>query len=259
MIKKLISLLFSLLVCTLFCVQSLAWGPIGHYTIGQLAEWQMKPATLERVDAILQKESIAGVGTWMDQVRSDTTYNYTRTWHWLTTVDGKYDPAIQEENGDAYAAFLTLRENLKSGKLSEEEERVQLKFLIHIVADLHQPLHVGQPGDRGGNDVRVYWFGESTNLHRVWDTHLVESRRMSFSELAADLQRRITPEMAKEYESASPSDWLVEAVELRPYIYDIPENGRLGYNYIYNYFHIVEERLIAAGIRLAKVLEDIYG
>lgn len=257
--KKISVLLFTASYLLFLVSQASAWGPIGHYTIGQLAEWHMKPTTLERVNKVLVNESIAGVGVWMDQIRSDSTYDYTRTWHWLTTVDGVYDPAIQEETGDAYSALLTLRENLKSGKLSPEEERDQLRMLIHIVGDLHQPLHVGQPGDRGGNDVRVYWFGEPTNLHRVWDTHLIESRRMSFSELATEWNRRITPELVREYESAKISDWLVEAAELRPYIYDIPENGRLGFRYIYQYFHIVEERVIAAGIRLAMMLEEIYG
>lgn len=254
---------FILLLYSLFFLASTtvsyAWGPVGHYTIGQVAEWQLRPSTLERVKLVLENESIAAVGTWMDAIRSDTTYDYTRTWHWLTTVDGKYDPSIQEEGGDAYSAFLTLRENLKSGKLSPKEERDQLRMLIHLVADLHQPLHVGQPGDRGGNDVAVTFFNRSTNLHAVWDYHLIENRRMSYSELAYELQRRTTPELIKKYESAKPADWLLEAMELRPYIYDIPDNAEIRYQYIYKYYHLVEERLLAAGIRLAKVLEDIYG
>ena len=257
--KKLLPLLFFVAFFLFTTTHSHAWGPIGHYTIGQLAEWQLRPSTLERVDQVLENESIAAVGTWMDQIRSDTAYDYTRTWHWITTVDGKYDPSIQEETGDAFAALLMLKENLKSGKLTPKEERDQLRMLIHIVGDLHQPLHVGQPGDRGGNDVPVTFFNRQTNLHAVWDYHLIESRRMSFSELAAELQRRITPEMVREYESAHPTDWLVEAAELRPYIYDIPDNAEIRYQYIYKYYHIVEERILAAGIRLAKILEDIYG
>ncbi len=242
-----------------FIHMALSWGPIGHYTIGQLAEWQLRPATLERVDQILGDESIARAGTWMDRIRSDSSYNYTRTWHWITTVDGKYDPSIQEESGDAYSALLTLRENLKSGKLTEKEERDQLKMLIHLVGDLHQPLHVGQPGDRGGNDVRVTFFNRSTNLHAVWDYHLIEHQRMSYTEIATELKRQITPERVKEYEAGGPKHWLMEAAELRPYIYDIPESGEIRYRYIFKYYHIVEERLLAAGIRLAQILEEIYG
>lgn len=195
----------------------------------------------------------------MDAIRSDSQYDYTRTWHWITTVDGEYDPSIQEESGDAYSVFLTLKENLKSGKLTPEEESDQLRMLIHIVADLHQPLHVGQPGDRGGNDVSVEFFNRKTNLHAVWDYHLIEHQRMSYTEIARELNRRINSEVIREYQNAEPADWLREAVAIRPDVYDIPENNKIYYEYIYKYYHHVEERLMAAGIRLAQVLEEIYG
>lgn len=155
--------------------------------------------------------------------------------------------------------FLTLKENLKSGKLTLEEEGDQLRMLIHIVADLHQPLHVGQPGDRGGNDVSVEFFNRKTNLHAVWDYHLIEHQRMSYTEIARELNRRINSEVIREYQNAEPADWLREAVAIRPDVYDIPENNKIYYEYIYKHYHHVEERLMAAGIRLAQVLEEIYG
>lgn len=236
-----------------------AWGAIGHYVIGKLAEWQMKPATVQRVEQILKQESISGVGVWMDNIRSDSNYEYTYTWHWVTTVDGEYDPEIQEKTGDAYEAFMRIKANLKKGGLSPEEERDQLRMLIHIVGDLHQPFHVGKPGDRGGNDVKVRFFNKQTNIHAVWDSDLIESKRMSYSEIAHELQKRINPDLIRKYENAGPPNWLQEAVALRPYMYDIPEDGGIGYEYIYKYYHHVEERLIAAGVRLAQVLEEIYG
>ncbi len=238
---------------------SFAWGAIGHYVIGKLAEWQMKPQTVEKVEAILNKESISGVGVWMDNIRSDKKYEYTYTWHWVTTANGEYDPSIQEPTGDAYSAFLKIKETLKKGGLSAEEERDQLRMLIHIVGDLHQPFHVGKPGDRGGNDVKVSYFNKETNIHSVWDSDLIENKKMSYSEIATELQKRISPELVGHYNSKTPADWLREAVAIRPAMYDIPANGRIGYEYIYKHYHHVEERLIAAGIRLALVLEEIYG
>lgn len=239
--------------------QSMAWGGIGHYVIGKLAEWQMKSATVERVETILMQESISGVGVWMDNIRSDKSYNYTNTWHWVTTVDGEYDPAIQEEAGDAYEAFLRIKENLKSGKLTAEEERDQLRMLIHIVGDLHQPFHVGQPGDRGGNDVKVSFFNKETNIHAIWDSDLIAGKNMSYTEIATELQKRINPSLIDRYMQTTPADWLREAAAIRPDMYDIPANGRIGYEYIYKHYHHTEERLIAAGIRLAQALEEIYG
>jgi hypothetical protein len=236
-----------------------AWGAIGHYVIGALAEWNMKPATVKKVEQVLQQESIAGVGVWMDNIRSDRKYDYTNTWHWVTTADGEYDPSIQESAGDAYEAFLRIKANLKKGGLSPEDERDQLRLLIHILGDLHQPFHVGKPGDRGGNDVKVSFFNKETNIHAVWDSDLIEGKKMSYTEIARELQKRINPSLIGKYQSAGPADWLREAAAMRPDMYDIPENRRIGYEYIYKHYHHVEERLTAAGIRLAQVLEEIYG
>lgn len=253
------SLVLTLSLSLFMISQSHAWGGIGHYVIGKLAEWHMKSETVKKVEAVLKKESISGVGVWMDQIRADSNYNYTNTWHWVTTVDGEYDPAIQEEGGDAYATFLKLKENLKKGGLSPEEERDQLRMLIHIVGDLHQPFHVGKPGDRGGNDVKVSFFNKETNIHAIWDSDMIEGKKMSYTEIATELNKRISPDLISAYTSKTPADWLREAVALRPDMYDIPETNRIGYEYIYKHYHHVEERLIASGIRLADVLEEIYG
>lgn len=236
-----------------------AWGPIGHYTIGKIAEDQMDKKTVKKIEAILNYQSISGVGVWMDQIRSDSSYKHTYTWHWVTTADGNYDPAIQEESGDAFEAYHRIKSQLIKGGLPIEEERDLLRMFIHIVADLHQPFHVGKPGDRGGNDVSVRFFSKETNIHAVWDSDLIENKKMSYSEIAAELQKRITPEFANKYTSAPPSDWLKEAFLMRDDMYDIPENKRVGYEYIYKHYHHVEERLLAAGLRLGHDLEEIYG
>ncbi len=252
-------LTLAILMVFSFQTSSFAWGAIGHYVIGKIAEWQMKQETVKKVEAVLNQESISGVGVWMDNIRSDKKYDYTNTWHWITTVNGEYDPSIQEPTGDAYSAFLQLKENLKKGGLTPEEERDQLRMLIHIVGDLHQPFHVGKPGDRGGNDVKVSYFNKETNIHAIWDSDLIENKKMSYTEIATELQKRINGDVLKRYQAATPLDWLKEAVAIRPAMYDIPANNRIGYEYIYKHYHHVEERLMAGGIRLAQVLEEIYG
>jgi hypothetical protein len=242
-----------------FSINAKAWGPLGHYVIGQLAENQMKAQTIKKVESILQNQSISGVGVWMDNIRSDQQYSYSYTWHWVTTPDGEYDESIQEKAGDAYKAFNEIKANLKSGKLNKKEEQDQLRMLIHIVGDLHQPLHVGKPGDRGGNDVKITFFGRNTNLHRIWDSDLIEGKKMSYTEMARELQKRISPTLIDSLNAKSTADWLREAAAYRPQIYDLPADKKLGYEYIYKYYYIAEERLIAAGIRLAAALEEIYG
>lgn len=257
--KRIKTLILAILMAISINTQSFAWGGIGHYVIGKLAEWHMNPETVKKVEDVLQKQSISGVGVWMDNIRADKKYDYTYTWHWVTTVDGEYDPEIQEEGGDAFSALLQLKENLKKGGLSAEEERDQLRMLIHIVGDLHQPFHVGKPGDRGGNDVKVSFFNKETNIHAIWDSDMIENKKMSYTEIAHELNKRITPELKEKYTSKTPADWLREAAAIRPDMYDIPENKRIGYDYIYKHYHHTEERLTAAGIRLADILEEIYG
>ncbi len=239
--------------------ESLAWGQLGHYIIGYMAEKQLKKSTKKKVEAVIFPMSIGRSGTWMDEIRSDSAYDYAITWHYLTSKNGEYNPDIQEETGDAFEAIKRLKSELKRGGLSAIEEAEKLKMLIHLVEDIHQPLHVGTGEDLGGNDVRIEFFNRSTNLHALWDTGLIERKNMSYTELGDELFRRITPEMQKRYKSARMEDWLKEAVSARPLVYNLPDSKRVSWIYMYKANDTLEERLVAASIRLAQVLEEIYG
>lgn len=252
-----------LFVCLLFTVvifPSFGWGQNGHRVVGQLAEWHLTKKAHRNIKAILKYESLPMVSIWMDEIRSDVHYNYATTWHYLTVEDGKdYDPSIQEEGGDAYAQLKKIIAALKQGNLSPKQENEHLKMLVHLVGDLHQPLHVGRGDDRGGNDVDVYYFNQPTNLHSVWDTQMIEGKNLSFTEMAYYLNKRATKSTVKKLQAVDLSEWLKEAQRLRARVYDIPDNKKLSYDYSYSNFNIVEERLLAAGIRLAGILNEIYG
>lgn len=239
--------------------QAFAWGQLGHYLIGYMAERQMKKSTLKKVEKVLYPMSLGRSGTWMDEIRSDRNYDYATTWHYLTSKEGEYNPEIQESTGDAFEAIQRLKAELIAGGLSPKEESEKLKMLIHMVEDIHQPLHVGTGEDRGGNDVKIEFFGRPTNLHALWDSGMIERQGMSYSEIGDELFRRITPELQDSYREATMEDWLKEAVSLRPAVYDLPEDRRLSYLYMYQNFHIAEERMIAASVRLAQILDEIYG
>lgn len=241
-------------------VESFAWGQNGHRVVGQLAEWHLNKRAKRNIEALLGHESLPMVANWMDEIRADQQYKHTAPWHYLTVEDGKeYDPAIQEEGGNAYEQTLKIIASLKNGSLSQEKELEYLKMLVHLVGDLHQPLHVGRGDDRGGNDVEVYYFNQKTNLHSVWDTKMIEGQNLSFTEMAWHLNARADKNTIKKLQSADLSEWLKEAQSYRPMVYDLPDNNRLYYEYGYKYFHVVEDRLLAAGIRLAGILNDIYG
>ena len=252
--------LLTFLTLSLWMPEALGWGLNGHRVVGQLAEWHLNKKAKRKIDAILGHQTLPMVGNWMDEIKSDPRYNHTHTWHYLTVEDGKgYDPTIQEKGGNAYERLLKIISALKTDQLSEEDERENLKMLVHLVGDLHQPLHVGRGDDRGGNDIKLYYFNRQTNLHRLWDADMIEGKNLSFTEMANYLNTRASKETVSKLQAAAPSVWLKEAQDLRPMVYDLPANNRISYAYGYKYFYIVEDRLFAAGIRLAGILNDIYG
>lgn len=132
-------------------------------------------------------------------------------------------------------------------------------MLVHLVGDLHQPLHVGTGEDRGGNDIKVTYFNQNTNLHTVWDTKIVDDKNLSYTELSKHLNRRATKSLIADYQNVPMGNWLQEAVNLRPIIYDLPDNNRLFYPYGYKTYPVIECRLLAGGIRLAGILNGIFG
>lgn len=235
------------------------WGQVGHYVTGEIAEYHLTPAVREQVNAILGDYSMARATVWMDDIRSDSSYDYTSTWHWTTIEEGKtYEETVQEEDGDIIWALETLIAELKDGELNETEEREKLKLVMHMIGDIHQPLHVGTGEDRGGNDVRVQWMGDNSNLHRVWDSDVINSFQMSYTELAKELNTA-TADQIVAWQKATVRDWAYESVSYRDNIYDLPSSMRLGYEYRYINKDIIYRRLLQAGVRMAGVLNEIYG
>jgi len=238
--------------------QTERWGQIGHYVSGEIAEKHLDDLAKARVNNILGDRSIAISTVWMDDIRSDDSYDFD-TWHYVTIPDGEeYDPDIQEESGDIIWALETLIEELKTGDLTEEEESEKLKLVIHMIGDIHQPLHVGTGEDRGGNDVRLQWFWEDSNLHRVWDSEMIESFQLSYTELAKELDTA-THDQIEDWQDDSVREWAYESMEFRDQVYDLPDDMRLSYEYRYYNKEIIYKRLLQAGIRMAGVLNEIYG
>ena len=151
---------------------------------------------------------------------------------------------------------MALCKNLKDSNISLEDKAFYLRFLVHFVGDIHQPLHVGRAEDRGGNDIKVKWFGNDTNLHRVWDTHIIDDFQMSYTELANHLQNNFN---ASDISLMTEDEWIDESQQLVNKVYSQVKNGdSLGYTYIYQNFDLVKLQLFTAGVRLADTLNDIF-
>jgi len=242
-----------------FPMRALAWGPTGHRVVGQIAENHLTPKAKKAVMELLGNESLAAVSIWMDEIRSDSTYDAYKDWHWVTIPEGEsYAETKKNPNGDVVAAIRHLTEVLENENATREEKIFALKGLVHFVGDIHQPLHVGQPGDHGGNKVKVKWFREETNLHRLWDSQLIDHYGMSYTELTSNLERSITKDQETAWCSANVEDWAQESVSYRKGLYEVGD-GNLGYVYHYTHFATVELRLAQAGMRLASLLNSIFG
>jgi hypothetical protein len=129
---------------------------------------------------------------------------------------------------------------------------------VHFVGDIHQPMHLGEKRDKGGNNIKLKWFGKNTNLHRIWDSDIIDSSKMSYTELTNNLPR-LSNSKKKEYESSPIEVWVKETHDLTKKIYkDLPENIDLGYRYRYENFDTIRLQLLKAGLRLAYILDDIF-
>jgi hypothetical protein len=130
-------------------------------------------------------------------------------------------------------------------------------MLIHLIGDLHQPMHLGLKEDRGGNDFDVQWFYKDSNLHKVWDSQLVEGYDMSYSELVTN-SPYLSKDEIKAIEKGSLSDWVTETHKLTKIVYASAEKGdNLRNEYAFKYLGLAREQMQKAGIRLAVVLNDI--
>jgi len=243
---------------TLLSFTCLSWGPTGHRAVGLVAQKHLNSKAKKNIAKILGQQSLAEVATWMDDIRSDSTYNYMTDWHWVTIETGKtYDQSPKNPKGDVIATLEKIIAELKKHTLDKKKECEYLKMLIHLVGDIHQPLHVGCCDDQGGNKVKVKWFGRDSNLHSTWDSNMIDDTKLSFTELAGFLEEPTQASLIS-LQKNSVRDWADESMSFRKQVYDIGD-GSIGYKYSYNYFSIAKQRMMQAGIRLAGILNQIYG
>lgn len=258
-----------------------AWGATGHRSVGFIAEQHLSPSTLKKSQEILGGHSLAYVSTWADEIRSDPKkYGNTFNWHWTTWPD-----EVEQHNAELESkstGFLLSQVSsqiavLKNAKSSQAEKAFALKFIVHLMGDVHQPLHVGGSNDQGGNACRVTWHGKPVNLHTVWDSSIIDETKLSYQELAEFASQSRTKQQITQWQSGSLDSWSAESKALRRQIYpaevqaptapvtyltycqkDVAPEAmpKLGYEYSYEFLPVVEERLFQAGVRLAKILNE---
>ncbi len=237
-----------------------AWGKTGHRVVGAIAEHYLDENAKTAVREILNVESLAESSTWADFMRQNPDPFWQREagpYHYVTIPDGKtYREVGPPPQGDAITALARFRKTLEDRNASLEQKQLALRFIVHIVGDLHQPLHAGNGTDRGGNDFRVVFFDEETNLHTVWDEKLIDREELSYTEWTRWLCDKITDQHYRDWQQTDPVVWVTESAELRQQVY--PDNQFLRYEYPYQHIGTVKSRLQMAGVRLAAYLNEVF-
>ena len=239
----------------------LAWGANGHRVVGRIAANHLTAEAAVAVTSLLGVEGLDQAATWADDIRNDPNWQpplkNPSPWHYISIDDEEtLETTARDPNGDVLEAIGRFSAVLRDPQATRPAKQEALRFVVHFVGDVHQPLHVGRRADRGGNTVEVTLFGEATNLHSVWDSGLIESERLSFSELAAFIDHPTLEEL-RAWQSAPPADWVRESKAARDRIYKIGD-GKLGYQYAFDNLPLIKQRLLQAGVRLAGLLNSIF-
>ncbi len=238
-------------------VAGFAWGPVGHRAVGHIADQRISPQTREAIEDLLGHETLAEASLWADGIRSEAKWRQTSPWHYVNVPDGeRYDPTRRSSSGDVLEALERFTVVLRYEHSSRQDKIAALRFIAHFVGDIHQPLHVGRASDRGGNRIEINWFGERSNLHRVWDSGLISRLDLTPEGLARTLESRPSAEVVA-WEQDEPLTWAAESMALRPLVYGTT-SSRLGGAYVRAVGTVVEERLLQAGVRLASLLDAIF-
>ena len=171
----------------------------------------------------------------------------------------KDEDSKKGQYGDLAVGIKTCKNKILDSKTSKEDKAFYLKLLIHLIGDLHQPLHIGRKEDKGGNTIQVQWHKHGTNLHRVWDEDMINQWDMGYEELAQNA-KPLTKQQIKEIQKGTVVDWINETRQLTIKVYASAKKGdNLSWKYSYDYFHpMVEPQLEKAGLRLAKVLNELF-
>ena len=250
-------------LAAVLCSPAHAWGKTGHRVTGYIAEAYLSDAAREHVRAILGREDLAEASTWPDFMRSNPDRFWQKTsvpWHWVTIPVGKtYAEVGAPPEGDAIYALGRFRDVLLDDSASREDKQIALRFIVHLIGDLHQPLHAGNGTDAGGNRFGVMFFGRRSNLHSVWDSEMIDHEQLSYSEFGDWLLRRLDEETVAGLQQTNPAVWADESAAIRDGIYPDADGDRdIRWDYIYAHRETVRTRLTWSGIRIAAYLNEVF-
>ena len=241
-----------------------AWGPLGHSVVAELAQRHLSPTAAAEVAHLLALDhttSLADIASWPDEIRNDPRqqdlWKATRAQHYIDFRDPscKYVPPRDCKNGQCVVEAIPRYVAILSDRSQPDAARLQaLKFVVHFVGDIHQPLHGGYRDDAGGNTYQVQFQGQGMNLHRVWDSGLLGTRGLDWKAYAKRLDAEgIAPLPAPMAPLDKPAaQWAEESCQMTRDIY--PGSHKIDQAYVDAELPVADSRLREAGRRLAEVL-----
>jgi hypothetical protein len=236
----------------------LAYGSQGHLIAGRAAEPLLCEQAARAVEELVPGEDLGEIGLWADRIRSDSGYADSAPWHYMNIPDDvRIEDFAHPPERDVLWAIGHFSGQLGDPELGDRGRAEALKFLVHFVVDIHQPLHVGLAEDRGGNSVRILYRGEGENLHRFWDTLAVQSAGLDI----ADYVRALADDIGQSRDARplDPAVWAAESQRLRPQVYEFGRRGQeLPDTYVELASRITRERLGQAAVRLAATLNAVF-
>jgi hypothetical protein len=241
------------IVALQFCLSLTAfgWGKEGHTMTADIAKEHMNKAAKDSLKFYLGDMTIEQASTWMDEIKKDSTLDYLKPLHYINIEEGQsYDP---NSTGNIISELNKVIGELKDrSHHSKAEVAFDLKVLIHLVGDLHQPLHVGYGSDKGGNGIKFTVEGDSSNLHRVWDTEIIRREHIKGEELNLDVTKADREQATK----IDIIEWMNESRAHLKAIYDF--NGNINGKYLSKNSKLVKKQLILGGLRLASLLNSLF-
>jgi hypothetical protein len=254
--KRGITVLLFVVICTFFSTKSLAWGKRGHELVAEIAFRFLDDSTQQIVKKYLGNLSIEEAANWMDDERSNSYYNYMRTWHYLDMDKGETYTVSTERN------ILTILHSaitdLKQYKtLKRKDIKRDILLIFHLIGDLHQPLHTGYAIDKGGNTIQVTSPYVGGNLHSVWDTQIIEYKNITLDSCMQTYATLDTNQVL-EIKKINELKWMYQSRSLLDTVYSF-QNNFLDKSYIDSNSEIIKKQLVMAGLRLASIFSSIFG
>lgn len=262
--------IFLVTIC-FFSSNIYAWSKVGHKTVALIAQENLSKDAKNAIAEILSGASLVDISTWADDIKQlqSKRYKSFTSWHYLVAVDGEIIPAKHGNliTGLKYSKDILTHRHDYNKKMQYEA----LALLVHFIADLHQPLHIGNGLDRGGNNCYVFWFGKRVSLHALWDYYLISSLRLDYTQLASLLSKEsINKNINPKRDDIL--DWVYTTASLRDEAYPMSLDGRyhsycskqanlfpvISKQYIDLAVEKIKLQLYLAGIRLAGILNDIF-